>query len=439
MRHRRWIIIASAFVLVAAGALFLLQTGPLAQPPPPEEMEPPPPEMDMPEDMMDMPMGGSAGAGGAMEWSTVEAPEEKSITYREFAARTGVPVSVPSAFTEREDGTSKTATFNSWMQLQRVYGGYASGARAADDMEPGRVGGRLTREATEWAGYTVSVAKELAELYTQGLNGFTFKVSHPIMGGMTINDLATQVTDVGPMNVMVVMQVKPSLQRSYGQKVYDRMRKYDCLGFANASGTGMHTTSLPFHVHTYKSGLWRPNKINLSPVAAPVWGTLWAQNRVRLSIKNRAGDEIYSAEQSAGQNQDILSAILNPPEFYYNPKWRLLIPPEDVKFQGGRLNLNGTRCWTYMFSFSLPANVAAQMHSASAELLGVIDPVAEARRLASGAQNIGIGAAGVTTGGGPGMDEFDEMAGPPEDMPGLPAAPPGYNVSGPAMPSAGMM
>jgi hypothetical protein len=160
---------------------------------------------------------------------------------------------------------------------------------------------------------------------------------------------------------------------------------------------------------------------------------------VRLSIKNRAGDEIYSAEQPAGQSQDILSAILNPPEFYYNPKWRLLIPPEDVKFQGGRLNLNGTRCWTYMFSFSLPANVAAQMHSASAELLGVSDPVAEARRLAAGAQSIGIGAAGVTTADPMGMDELDPMGMPPEDMPGMPGAPGAHDIHAPMVAPPGMM
>jgi hypothetical protein len=437
MRHRRWIIIASAFVLVAAGALFLLQTGPLAQPPP-EEMELPDITMDMPGEMpgMGMGMGGSA-AGGALEWSTVEPPEEKSITYQEFVARTGLPPNVPSAFTRDEDGTPRTATHNSWMQLQRVY---AAGMMAAEGIEPGRVGSRLTREATEWAAYTVRVAKELAELYAQGLDGFTFKVSHPIMGGMTINPSATQVTEVGPMNVMVVMQVKPSLQRAYGQKVYDRMRKYDCLGRANTSNAGVHNTSTPFHVHTHKGGLWRPNKLNLSPVAAPVWGALWSQNRVRLSIKNRVGDEIYSAEQPAGQSQDILSAILNPPEFYYNPKWRLLIPPEDVKFQGGRLNLNGTRCWTYMFSFNLPANVAAQMHSASAELLGVTDPVAEARRLASGAQSIGIGTAGVTTAGPAGMDPLDPMMGmPPEDMPGMPGAPGGHDIHAPMVAPPGMM
>ena len=55
MRHRRWIIIASAFVLVIVAGLFLLQNGPLAQPPPPE---PPGPEA------IEMP--GPGGPGGDM-------------------------------------------------------------------------------------------------------------------------------------------------------------------------------------------------------------------------------------------------------------------------------------------------------------------------------------------------------------------------------------
>jgi hypothetical protein len=433
MRHRRWIIIASAFVVVAVGALFLLQNGPLAQPPPPDEGAIPSEMMDEPPgmDMMDMGPGpGGGGGAGGLDWSEIAPPDERAITYNEFIARTGMPPNMPSAFTQEEDGTPKSATFNSWMQLQRVYAGAPA---------PGKVGVRLTREATEWAAYTVRVAKALAELYSQGLNGFTFKVSQPIMGGVSVDSSVSQTAEVGPINVMVVMQVKPSLQRSYGQTVYDRMRKYDCLGIANTSDTGLQNTSTAFHVHTYKGGLWRPSEINLSPIAAPVWTALWSQNRVRLTIKNRAGQVIYTDEQSAGQDANILSAILNPPEFYYSPKWRLLIPPDDLKFQGGRLNLNGARCWTYMFSFTLSANVAAQMHSASAELIGVPDPMAEARRLAAEAQTIGIGAGGVSA-GTPGMGEFDEMMGPDGEMPGMPGGvPPGYDVSGPAMPSPGMM
>jgi len=389
-------------------------------------------------DMPGGPPGGApgAGGGGGLEWSADDsAPEEKQMTYQEFAARSGLPATVPNGYTMK-DGEPLKATFNSWMQLQRVY---ATGAGVAvAEVEPGRVGSRLTREANQWAAYTLAVVKELGKLYGEGLNGFAFKVSYPVMGGVTVNSGATQVTDIGPMNILVIMQVRPSLQRGYGQKVYDRLKRYDCLGRGSTADGSLQTTSSPFTIHTSRGGHFRPNKLNLTPVAGAVWGLLWSRNIVRLSIKNRAGDEIFSAEQPAGQGPGILASILDPPQMYYNPKWRLLLPPEDLKFQGGRLNLNGTKGWSYLFTLNLPSNVAAQMHSASAELIGLEDPIAEARASAAGSMSINIGATGVGAGtpGGAGAGP-EGMPGPegPGGLPGGMPMPPGAEVpAGPVAP-----
>ncbi len=456
---------------------------------------PPPPAMGGPGGMPG-PMGpggmaapAAAGAGG-LEWTTEEAPEEMTMSYDDFIAATGQPATIPDAFT-LDEGEPVMWTFNSWMQLQRVYV-TGVGVAVIEEIEAGRVGSRLVREAEKMAAYTLGVDKELTSLYIEGLNGFSFKVSHPVMAGMTTNPAGNQVTDIGPINVLVVMQVRSRFQRSYGQKVYDRLKQYDCLGRGTMSGDSLQVSSAPFTVHTFKGGFFRPHKLNLSPEAVGKWTADWSLNSVMLMIRDRGGNVIYwppvlPAGASAGQGSDILGAILTPPEFYYSPKWKLLIPPEDLKWAGGRLNLNGTKGWTYSFSFSLPAHVARQMHLASAmlvpspailnaalrgelteaqvksleralrksfrdalgadwqEALGIADPeqlIQETLRRAGVAEAPAAGR-GVA-GGPPGMEMMppEEMMGPgggpmPLDMP---PPPPGHQVpGGPPMASPGMM
>lgn len=425
MRRRRWIIIASAFIVVSAAGFLLLQNAPLAQPPPP-----PPGGPEMGPDMMGPPgpggMGGpSAAAEGGLEWADREdPPEELAMTYDDFIAQTGLEPNIPERFTVDAEGEPIAETYNSWMQLQRVYVGGKE--VRLEEIEPGRVGAQLTREAREWAAYDYHVGYEFGKLYSEGLDGFTFKVGYPVMTGINVGGLEVSKIGPGSVSVLVVMQVRPSLQRTYGQKVYDRMKKYDCLGYGSAAGGSLAVTSMPFSIHTFKGGYWRPRKLNLPPVAAPIWGVLWSQNIVRLSVKNRNGDVIHTEEQSAGQGPDILSRILNPPELYYNPKWRLLIPPDDLKFQGGRFNLNGTKGWAYLFTFSLPPAEAIQMHSASAELIGLEEQVIE--EMAQGEMPTAAPAGGAGMPGGPeGEMMGPDMGMPPPDM-DMPPPPPGAAV-----------
>lgn len=436
MRQRRWLVIASAFILVAIVGFVILQRGPLAQPPPPGDSSaggppadmPPDPGMAGPEAMPpgmgpDMGMGGSpaGGGGGGLEWSVTPSPEDKSMTYQEFCNRTGAAPNVPKQFTVDENGEDILATKNSWSQLQRVYAGGAVGV-SAEVVEPGRVGKKLVDEAVRHAGYDSYAAMTMRDLYSEGAHGFAFKVGYPLTsGGYGATGPRTSDVVVGPMSIVVIMQVRPEFQRTYGQKVYDRMKKFDCLGNARTEGLGVTTGAAPFVVHTYRGGYYRPHILHLPALmVGELWGMLWSLNTVELSIKNRAGDVIYSARQPAGQGASILSQIIDPPQLYYNPKWKLLIPPEDLRFDGGRLNLNGTRGWAYMFNVDLPTEVAVQMHSATARLNTFDDDLRALGILErQDGASAGAGQAGGGMPGGPGDPGM-----PPEAMPGGPGAPP---------------
>ncbi len=429
MRQRRWLVIASAFILVAIAGFVVLQHGPLAQPPPPGDTSAGGPPPDMPPDpgMMGPDMGmdpgmgmgmGPAAGGSGLEWQTTPPPEDKSMTYREFCNRTGSAPNVPKQFTVDDDGEEIIATKNSWSQLQRVYAIGVVGV-GAQVIQPGRVGKKLTDEAVRRVAYDYQVAAAMRDLYLSAANAFTFKVSYPVTNG-NYQASGMSTSQVGPstMSILVIMQVRPSFQKSFGRRAYDRLKKFDCRGYARSEGGSMTTTSVPFSIHTFQNGFYRPHIVNLSPTATPFWALLWGSNEVELSIKNRTGDVIYTARQSAGQGPTILSEIINPPQLYYNPKWKLLIPPEDLRFDGGRLNLNGTRGWAYMFSVDLPPNVAIQMHSASAQLITLDEQAIEARvRDAVGTSRT------PTTGVGPGAGMEPGMPGDPA-MPGGPGMPP---------------
>lgn len=424
MRQRRWLIIASAFILVAIAGFVVLERGPLAQPPPPPGDPGMDPAMMGPEGGMGGPPAGGGGAG--LEWSTTPSPEDKSMTYQDYCNRTGASPTVPKQFTADENGEDILATKNSWSQLQRVYAGGPVGVATAE-VEPGRVGKRLADSAVRHSAYDFQVGMALGKLYAEASNGFTFKVGYPTTNGNYRAD-GFSTSQIGPsaMSILVIMQVRPGFQKSYGQKVYDRLKKFDCLGYGRSEGGGITTTSSPFVVHTYKKGYYQPHRISLPTLAAPVWSLLWATNEVELNIKNRAGDVIYTARQPAGQGPSILVDILNPPQLYHNPKWKLLIPPEDLRFDGGRLNLNGTRGWSYTFTVDLPPNTAMQMHSASARLVTLAEQALEARiREAAGGGRPAAGA-GQAGPGGPGEPGGPEM--PPEGA--GPAAPPDVGPNG---------
>ena len=71
MRQRRWLVIASAFILVAIVGFVILQRGPLAQPPPPGDASAAGPPADMPPDPG---MAGPEGyAGNAKLWPKLPA------------------------------------------------------------------------------------------------------------------------------------------------------------------------------------------------------------------------------------------------------------------------------------------------------------------------------------------------------------------------------
>ncbi len=368
------------------------------------------PEMGMPG------RGGGRGAGGAagLQWTEEEPPEELTMTYDEYIADTGNAPNVPDEMTVDEDGNPKEETFNTWTQLQRVYGE----AAAVDEVPAGRVGGPLEKQMRGEIAYGMKLVREMARLYELSENAFSCRVGHPVS--------ASGQNGPGqfPTHVPVILQVKPSFQKSFGTKCYNALKKYDRPELSIGSPMGGLLNN--FTIHTYRKGYWRPIQLQLGLGASMIWGSLWSENSVRLTIKNKLGDEIYSQEQSANQGADILASIVHPPALFHNPRYRMLLPTEDLAFNGGRLNLNGTEGWLFMFDIgSMPPHVYRQMDTAKAEFIIEEDVEAQVQEVSSQIEDMidemfsggeARGGAGPEAGpeGGPMPGEEDMMM-PPED------------------------
>ncbi len=402
MRRRNWTIIASAFVLVMGAGIFLLQQGPLAQPPAPESppgpaapgaggadpMAMPPGAPGAPGDpMMGDPMaaagpgmGGAPGGGSSssgLRWSYVEAPEELTMTYAEYASQAGIPNVLPEALRTDEDGKAISATYNSWTQLQRVYDPHSAATLASSgESAPGSVGSRLVREAERQAAYNMAVGQAIGKVFIDATkyinNNFTFKISHPLSDvnrRVQLNAKGDRIEDTGSLQVSVIMQVGKKFQQTFGQSVYDKLHKYDCLGYGRMVNNALQTSSRPFVVHTYKGGYYRPQVVNLPPEVGSVWNEVWGSYVVRLSLHDRSGKEIYAATAPAGFGGSFLGDILNPPELYNNPKYKLLISPEGKDFYGRPLKLDGTKGWMFNFTVSLTPDQLRRVDSAQAIVL----------------------------------------------------------------------
>ncbi|MFP3905349.1 MAG: hypothetical protein ACLFWB_13980 [Armatimonadota bacterium] len=363
------------------------------------------PEDEMMEPGMEpgMGMGGGRDGGGAagLQWTEEEPPEELTMTYDEYISRTGNVPTVPDDLTQDEDGNPKQETFNTWSQLQRVYGE----ARAVEEVPAGRVGGPIEKQMRGEIAYGMKLFRELARLYEMSKNGFSCKVGHPI------SVYGTNLPEEIPTQVPVILQVKPWFQKSFGTKCYNALKKYD-RPETRMGGEGPQINAMP--IVTYQHGYWRPIHLQLgvytAPIAVSFWNDLWSRNRIRLTIFNKLGEEIYSEEQPANQGASILYSIANPPELRYQPRYRMLLPTDDLAFNGGRLNLNGTKGWMVMFDISsMPRHVSRQMDTAKAEFIIQDDVEAQVQERSQFIEDV-INEA--FRGGGAGPE-----AGP-EDMPG---------------------
>lgn len=427
MRNRRWLYIAAAVAATALIALVMVQTGPFAQ-----EGAPPPPGPDggmgpggpgMPGDpMMGGPPGGGA-AGGGMEWKTYDPPEELTITYQEFLSLTGESrADIPNPFITKDDGTPAKHTKNEWHQLQRLYA--SQGDALAGPVE-GRVGKSLLGWFEPWAATKISQGKALLDCYQAGQNIWTFEVGAPVSAGMTFDVTTGSVTDVNNIIIPVVMRVKPSASKNYPALVYRKLKKFDSIGHGRDTGSAIVTSSAPFRIFTQQGGMWRPNILNLEPEMGPLWMALWSAGQIRLTLFDPTGKEIATAMQTAGHDGSILQKVVYPDIIYHQPRHKLLIPPEGLKFGGGKWHVAGTRGWVFAFSFNMTAAQARSIHRAKAEYVGVenVDEMLRGRMSsATMPAPPTSGAASPTAGGAgePGMPGGEAMPGAPPGAPGMP-------------------
>ena len=354
MRERRkGRTILSLLALIAALGVFLFLGQLFAQ----EDYDMPggPDDMMMMDDMMMDGPGMRPADPGGLQWTEVEMPEELTITYQEFLARTGLPrAEIPDYFLWVDD-EPRHYTEDQWMQLQRIYATREI-VEVAEVAAAGRPGyGLATRISRELAVKEGEI-EDVRFVYEKGLDNFSFKIGYPQVEHADIRPGMTNV----PLQIGVIKQVKSGVAQRYPTLVYRKLRKYDNYGRDRQL----------FHIVDYEGGMINPKKIWLFSGAVSEWNSLWTQNSIELTLYDVAGNVIVSGIQPAGHDGGILAEIVHPHTLNYAPLHETIIPPRDHAFRGGTLDLEYTRGWYYAFSFSIPLNQLAALDRAEAVLIG---------------------------------------------------------------------
>lgn len=354
-RRGRTILIVIASVALVGTSAFLSQI--FAQEDMPPDMPPEMMEDDMFMDDMGM-MGPGVGApspGVGLAWTEQEMPEELTMTYEEFLARTGMPrAAIPDNFLFDKDGNPRRNTENQWRQLQRIYADRA--LVAVDVARAGTPGfGLATRIQRQMAIKEAEIA-DVNYLYEKGLESFSFDIRYPQFDDSAITPGATSV----PIRVGVIMKVKPGVDQRYPSLVYRKLKKYDFYG----------TDRQIFRIHDYEGGMWNPKQIHLYNGAVSAWNNLWQQNSIQLSLYDATGRQIVSSTQSAGHTGGILAKLLYPDTLNYAPMHETIMGGQDKRFTGGNLNLPGTKGWYYDFTFNIPLADLSGLDRAEAVLVG---------------------------------------------------------------------
>lgn len=427
MRARRVLMILGAITLALAACVGVFVTQPFAQ----EMMGP---GMDM--GMAGGPGGGGAGAGGhSYQWTENAMPEELLMNYGEFLAQEGqAPVPLPEVYLMEEDGTPKRYTRNMWYSLARVYAD-----ETLDVPQPltGQPGGKMWNQVYLEAAVKHNEVNVIWERWKDALTNFWFEVGHPRIGPQLLrydwerkamhNPDGTvrwgrweaTLPDSFTITVPVVMHVKDGCQKNYGRKFYNALKKFDNPGHGRS----------PFEFVTWDGGAYRKARFYLADETIQVWNDLWGRVQVQLRLFDPEGKEIVRAAQPSGLTPGLFTQMLHPPTIYYNPRYRLLLPPDDQKFNGGRLNLDGKEGWYFEFEFTLTKDQLKALDNAAArivvdggppEQMKFIGPVPGGAAGGAGGAGMGPGGAGMPGMGGetPGMG--GEMPGMGPAMPGGP-------------------
>lgn len=389
MRVRRVLLTVTIMLTVATAMVVLLQSVPFAQEPaggPPGPGGPPgggapgpggPPGMEAggPPGMGGMPGapgGGGAAAGGGLAWSETKPPDELARTYQEHIARAGpYAADIPPQYIYNQDGTPKRNTPNEWFQLQRVYRRTAADTGKGKSLEPGRIGGGILKSLSREDAYLYHFREALANAFIDGLNSFTFEIGYPQFERSI--DILTSTDSSGTVRLPVVMRVRPSASAHYPVNVYNRLKKFDSLGYARANGGSISNTSEPFRIITRKGGYWHPNIANVPPGTGIAWTGLWLDMQVAVALLDRNGNVIDASTQPARLGGDVLAKMVNPDKIYFNPRYKLVLWPEGRRLDGRCWNVAGTKGWAYEFTFSgLSRDQISRIHSAEAILISPI-------------------------------------------------------------------
>ncbi|MFW6155736.1 MAG: hypothetical protein ACOC7J_00340 [Armatimonadota bacterium] len=358
-RQGRTILIVIALIVAVATLVFLGQI--FAQ----DDLEEdpgagPPPGMEGMEDEMDMGMGmggpgmGMRPDGAPLAWTEQEMPEELTMTYDEFLARTGQQRAlIPDNFLTDDEGNPRRNTRAQWMQLQRIYATREAIAEVGVAGKPGY--GLATRIQREIAVKEGEIA-DVRYLYEKGLNNFSFEIGYPQVEHSAITPGARTV----PISVGVIMKVQSGVAQRYPSLVYRKLKKYDFYGEDRQR----------FRIVDYEGGIWNPKEIYLYNGAVSEWNGLWGQNSITLTLYDVAGDRIVSGTQPAGHTGGICARLVHPHELNYAPMHETIIAPRDKAFEGGNLNLSGKKGWYYNFSFTVPLSELAGLDRAEAVLIG---------------------------------------------------------------------
>jgi hypothetical protein len=375
--------------------------------------------------------GGGGAAGGGLTWSSADMPKELVMSYDEFIVKTAMPrAALPDVYMKDDKGQPTQRTLNEWVQLQRVY--ELRGNEGEAKLRLGNPGNALATAATREIGVKLKEMDAMSEL-TKGIEkNFYFEVGYPQLEHVNVAATPTLDTPVS-MNIDVVMRVRPGFQKSFGDRVYNALKKFDNPGEGRQK----------FEIITYGGGFYHPLDLTLSAEAIGVWNAFWASNQVKFTLLGTDKRPLADATTAAGLSAGILAKLVHLDELMYQPKYDLLIPPKDFKFHGGRLNLNYSKGWHYLFHVTVPLGRLATVDSAQVQL--ILGPAAAG----GGGTAAGPGGAGGGPGGPGGMGGMGPgkagAPGGPGGMPGMPGMPAGGGMGsgagapmGPGMGMGGM-
>lgn len=432
MRLRRLLPYSLAIVAALVVGSVVYVTKPFAQ----QEAMPPP---DVSGGAPGGPGGAPAGGGGStFSWTDTKMPDDLVMNYGEFLAAEGqAPVPIPEFYLLEDDGTPKKYTRNEWYGLTRIYADHPLGT---DRLPIGTPGGDLWNQVYVEAAVKHNEVNAIWNVWAASVDAFTFQVGYPRIGPQLLQYDWTRKAMRNPdgtirwgrweatlpdrfqILVPVVMRVKEDVRQSFGRRFYNAMKPFDNMGDGRS----------PFKFMTFEGGYFRPVTFYLADEAIRVWEDLWNRLRVQLRLFDTKNEQIAFAEQPSGINPAVFTQLVHPPVIRYQPRYRLLLPGEDDKFKGGRLNLEGTEGWYFEFNFTLTRDQLKTLNNASARLTINGGPPQRMKTLAPFAPSAPApGSMGPVGGFGPGAPGAEPaFSGSPEGSGGTGSAPPGASSGG---------